>query len=414
MPSYPSTSPVRQIFRRYGEAWAREAVRSLARARRAGGEARVPGVLLVDPFAGTDYPDRGERVGCVGAAATLLRASERAIVALLEEDPAKVEWLRKRLAAAFPDAPVAAGPEPATGLNLWEASPAALAGLAGARDRDGATLLLLDPASASQLPLAALRGWMVDPGTDLLLRLPVADLRRLASHGGGPIADLPPRLRRTVEGLSSFLGDARHAWVHQWARGRREDVGAAAAGFVEAYAERARAAGIPVVRRLEVGTDAGVEHLLLCTHRPAGALLLNRVLHELRAEGALPSPRHEGGPVRYRRRTELALFSDDSTAAEDGRERSVDLHRLAHALGERFAGQSVTWDELVRSHAESDLLAEDLRRALLALRRDGRALFRSLAPDSAIAFPRTGTRWVRGSTAPARRRGGAEELELGI
>ena len=86
-------------------------------------------VLVVDPFAGADYPAPAAALPGMAGAATVLARQERALyrVLLREEDPAKVEWLRGVL-EPFP-------------VDLREGSATGLAGL----DVPGRALLVLDP-----------------------------------------------------------------------------------------------------------------------------------------------------------------------------------------------------------------------------------------------------------------------------
>jgi len=156
----------------------------------------------------------------------------------------------------------------------------------------------------------------------------------------------------------------------------------------------------------------GTEHLLLVSPRPATILLLNRVVHALREDGALPWPESDAGAVCYPVRSELALFAE--SGAPPRRERALDRRLLADSLARRFAGRSVGLDDVLRSLVDTDLFAGEVRRALLDLRREGRAEFRSLgAAGGAIAFASVGARTMH--NRPARKRSLArQELTLAL
>ena len=344
-------------------------------------------ILLVDAFAASDYPAPAcSMPGMVAAAMPL--ADHR--VLLMEEDPAKVEWLGRALGvvAAELHEGVAAGIE-----------------LGGT----GPTLLVLDPYSAGQLPLPLLRGWLEGEGVEALVRFPAADLRRLARYRGSALADLPLHVKRTVEGVSRLLGDARQQWLYRWTAALAGGVESGIECVAREYAARVR--GERLCRHLRLPGAEGTEPLLLLTPRPGSILLLNEVVHGLREECALRWPECDTGVVRYPPRSELGLFGESRGPLP--RERVVDRAQLADSLARRFAGRSANLEEVLRSQADTDLFAGDVRRALLDLRREGRAEFRSLGGDAEIAFAAVGAR--RMHHRPARKRAGTrQELSLAL
>src|SRR5690606_34522128 len=101
---------------------------------------------------------------------------------------------------------------------------------------------------------------------------------------------------------------------------------------------------------------------------------------------------------------------------EPARLREVDVLRLAHRLTTRYAGRTLSWGEVLAGEAGTELFAVDVRRALAELRREGRALYASLAaPDAPVAFPRAGRGRAGPRSARSRRRAapGAPTLPLG-
>ncbi|HET7321599.1 MAG TPA: hypothetical protein VFI96_03820 [Longimicrobiaceae bacterium] len=310
---------------------------------------------------------------------------------LCEDDPVKRDWLAAGLPASC------------ASVELRDGGEAPLAGVAEPVEGVREVLALLDPPQASRLPLAHLRPLLSHADAELLIRFPVTELRRLARCPASPLADLPPAARRVVEGVSALLGES-HAWVAAW---RAE--GAAEEWLVERYARRLREAGGRAVRALALETEEGApEWLLLVAPDALRALALNERVHELRQSGSVPWPSEETRLLRYESRGEMELFGGDGGVE---RERVVDRVGLAHAVARRFAGRTVPLAEVAAAFAVSELFAADLRRALADLRRDGRALYRSLgSPEAEVSFPRARVRQRRG----ARRRGGAGDGELGL
>ena len=89
----------------------------------------------------------------------------------------------------------------------------------------------------------------------------------------------------------------------------------------------------------------------------------------------------------------------------------LDRALLSRWLASRFAARSVRLEEVLRSCVDTDLFAEEIRRALLELRRDGRAVFRSLGGRSEILFAEAGARPMH-HPAPKKRR--EQELALAL
>jgi hypothetical protein len=395
----PTPSPIRELLRRHALEW--------ARLSSPGAAPREPGgpldVLLVDPFAGNDYPAAAPLGLDVAALLGRRGAAGSGRVLLQDADPVKLEWLRARAAEAE-----------GAGQGLVEVGEEEGTAGSTAAGRAAEALVVLDPPAAGHVPLEALTAWADTPGTELLLRFPAADLRRLARQWVGTLADLTPYGKRLVEGLSSLLGDPRREWVLSW-RGRLEVGGAAAAerAVVERLAERLRErAAIRLTELKAPGADEP-EYLLALSRDPARLLRLNETMYAARRVGLLAWPEEPDTVVRYVESGELALFDGPGAGAASPRDRVVDTAALAHSLARRFAGGTVSLDRVLHSLLDTDLFLADVRRALAELRRDGRVLYRSLAAGSAeLAFPRPGAR-LRGR-APARRRPRAAGDDLSL
>lgn len=404
------TSAARALLRGYALAWIERSLKgSVLRAASVDDPVEA---LFVDPFAGADHPlPPGSTPLAVQVLARLFApagaAPARARAVLLEEDPVKLEWLREACREAGLEARTRGDPpEIALVEGRWEG------GAPGWEGEEARTALaLLDPPRAGEIPLERILSLLrAQPQADLLLRFPASDLRRLSGFRGVPLADLPPYARRAAEGISRLLGDERHAWALRWRAAQAERGDAAGeAEVVDALAGRLRGATGRLVRVFRVESADGAEALLLVSGDPARVLLMNEVLHDARAAGWLPwAAEEEDGLVRTVARGELELFG----GVGEGRDRVVDLSALAHALAGRFAGRRVELGTVLESVLESDLFLDDVRRALAALRRDGRALYRSLRrPDAEVAFIRSGGEQLPRRGARGRRRGG-EEGEL--
>ncbi|HYR10154.1 MAG TPA: hypothetical protein VEQ60_20440, partial [Longimicrobium sp.] len=145
-------------------------------------------------------------------------------VVLLEEDPGLIA----RLGAALDDIGAGervrassdpAGAEPGE-IVLVEGSFASHAHRLAQRIGDETALVRLAPLAARTLPWSALEPIVDLGGTDVLLRFPREDFEKQARFTG-PLADLPPHLRRVVEGCSHFLSDERHGWLLPWRQAQR-------------------------------------------------------------------------------------------------------------------------------------------------------------------------------------------------
>lgn len=396
----------RTLLASYAQAWTRLVLKGSSAAAAQDDEPIAAAYL--EPFAGADHPlASGTPAVAVEVVAALFAGvpsgeAARVRARLEEEDPVKVDWLHEGLRAAGLGDRV--GRVPGAEIELLEGEWGKAGEPATAWDAR-ATLAVLDPQSARRLPLERLAALAQNPAVDVLLRFPVGELRRLAEYRVGPLADLPPYARRIVEGVSRLLGDSRHAWVAPW-RAALERGGAAAAeaSVVDACCARVQEASAGVVRRMALVTAAAAapEYLLLVTAEPARALLFNEVVEQLRGEGRMPWPELEGEFVRHVPRGELELFGGES-AGGPARDRVVDTVALAHCIATRFAGRTVRLGQVLTELLHTELFTSDVRRALTELRRDGRALFRSLSvPEAEIAFPRAGGRRVGGRSSASR------------
>jgi hypothetical protein len=367
-------------------------------------------LLLVDVFAGTERAGVRGRLGgaraaaCVTALAGAARR-ERAAVAvacaavLADEDPAQLVAVRAALAPADADAAPGAFPRFAAGervpVALAEGRFAEMAdALAASAAAPVRSLWLVAPPSAGALPWAALRPLLALERADLLLAFPAADVHRHERFAGTPFADLPGHLRRTVAGVSVLLGDERHAWLGTW-RAATASGGAAEAEarLAEAWAARIRgAAPGRAVKRLELaapGGAGGALHLLLVSADPGLPLAMNGVVRALglRDAAAERAPR-VAPPAADPRVLELFADAEMGPAEPDEAERPVDAAALADRIAASCRGATAAYGDVLRALAATDVAAEDVRRAMALLKRQGRARFRSLADTCAeVEFP---------------------------
>jgi hypothetical protein len=333
-------------------------------------------------------------------------AGEPAIL-VLREHPADLDAAQAALEAAGRAEPICrlgqveglADAAPGAICLLESSLEAAAPALLPMLDAAARVFVHLSPRAPSELGFPTLRALAERPNLDLLLRLPLAGLRRLAPFRGTPVADLPLPLRRLAEAYSRLLGDARYEWLALW-RAVEAEAGAEAAE--QRIAERSRerlvtAAPDALARAFAVHTPedaaAGPLHFLLTTHQPERALAFNRTLFELRCRSL---PQQDALPdafVRLDTPGLLDLFSAAASAAGEPRTRSVDHPALAHHLASHFADRSLTLRVVMHHLAFTELFPEDVRRALNLLRRDRRASFRSLtAADAPVRFAPAGTR----------------------
>jgi hypothetical protein len=346
-------------------------------------------LLLVDAFAGAAHGEPEGRPLPLRAREAGAAAGRAARVLLLDEDPVRVEWLRQ-MAAEAPGGEPGGTPGEVAVAEGGLPELAAMLPAAGAAE----SVVLLDAPSARSLPLDAVLA-LAQGGAELIVRLPVVELRRLQRFRALPLADLPPYARRIVDGWSGMAGARRPDWFLGWHGAlRREGEEAAERAVADAYAAALRERlGGRVVRRLEVVRceEEPPDHLVHLASSGEQPLTMNRVLHGLRGEGVLPWPAAGDGLVRYQDPGVLELFAG---AAPGGaaRIRAVDTTALAHRLALEHAGRTVGYDRVLGGLAESDLFLDDVRAALLALRREGRARFRTpLRPATAVAFAAAGS-----------------------
>jgi three-Cys-motif partner protein len=272
---------------------------SVARAREDAPEASA--AWYVDGFAGADLQRaalRGTTAQAVAIAAVqALDAATR--IVLIDEDPGLISRLaqeRDRIGAGE-RVHVAADPaatEPGQ-IALVESPFASVATRLASAIGDEPALVRLAPLTARTLPWAALEPIAELAGTDVLLRVPLEDFAKQA-HFTGPLADLPPNLRRLVEGCSALLADPRHGWVAAWRTAHRAGgTDAALAAVLERM--QALLAGVDAdrsTRVLPVAGKAGAVHLLLSTPHAAHLSELDLALDTAVADSA-PTPRRRAG-----------------------------------------------------------------------------------------------------------------------
>jgi len=260
-----------------------------------------------------------------------------------------------------------------------------------------------DPPRAAALPRSAVEPLLALNGLVLLLRFPSADFERLSAFAATPLADLVPYARRLLNGCSALLGDARHQWWLGWRAAVAErGAGAATREVAEAYAAGLASADEALLARALPLAPPASEPLLALLGRGLYAhFRLNRALLEARRAGALPAPEEDSGPfVRFEESGELELFAQGPSAAH--RRRVVDLAAVAEVVAAEFGGRSATFAEVLRALLPSELLLEEVKRALTQLRGEGRVQYRSLnAPDAELVFPATPA--PRPARAPRRR-----------
>lgn len=205
---------------RYAGRWARAVV--------ADGDGAAP--WFVDGFAGADLQRAALRsASAESAAVAAVRAIDAAAdstarIVLVEEDPGLVVRLVEDLHGIGAGARVRMAADPATAepgdVTVVEAPFAAVATRLAERIGGEPALVRLAPLAARALPWPALQAVASLPATDVLLRFPGEDFAKQARFAG-PLADLPPHLRRVVEGCSALLGDPRHGWIAGWREAQR-------------------------------------------------------------------------------------------------------------------------------------------------------------------------------------------------
>lgn len=382
----------------YAGRWARAQVR---RAEPEGEATEPSSAWFVDAFAGADLQRaalRGAVVEAGGLASVRAMADsgDRIRIVLADEDPGLLIRLEGDLDRLGVGGRVrrtrdVASIQPGE-IGLVESSFAALsAGLVDAMGHSAA-LVRLAPLSARALPWTALQPIASRAETELLLRFPAEDFHKQA-RVTGPIADLPPNIRRLVEGCSALLGDGRHGWLSAWRDAvRRDGADAALDEVVGRYRELVvgMAEG-RIVRAQRLESGAEFVHLLLATSNPAHVLELNGAIADGGAD-PLPPPITAAEPEPELEETDeappatLDLFPIPAPPATS-QPRGPDLRAVADELHGRHRGSLVPYPDLLATLADSGLTPEQVREALSILKREGRAAYRSLdAADAEIDF----------------------------
>lgn len=413
------------IVARYAGRWAG----SVARASDEEGS-DPPAPWFVDGYAGADL-QRAALRGVPAHAAALLAvralddAGARARIILLEEDPGLVARLADELDVIGAGDRVRIRSDPATAepgeIVLVEAPFASHAHRLAERIGDDPALVRLAPLAARALPWAALEPMAALASADVLVRFPGEDFEKQGRFAG-PLADLPPHLRRVVEGCSALLGDARHGWLFAWREAQRAGgTDAALATAAERLQALLAAAGeARSTHALRVDGSGGAVHLLLSSADPEHPLLLNAALAEEgpaqkpparrkpaaratvdaqpdagaaavpRADPPAPEPAQPAPPAAFEPAPLLDLFAE--TRAPDPEPPGPDLAAFADDLHARHAGARVPVRELMADAARGGLTPEQLRASLATLKRAGLASYRSVDADGAeiefLAEPR--------------------------
>jgi hypothetical protein len=321
------------------------------------------------------------------AARWIAAAGDAGGALLLDDDPAQVMQIAAALRAWDPAVHVRVLDAPATpeqgGITV---APAAFvkavdllrSGLAAAHR----ALVWIDAPSPESAPFASVAAVILS-GADVLVRFPDEWFRRLGGWPGVPLADLPPHVRRAVEACSQMLGDTRHAWAFAWRAaeaggGPEPAVRAAAATLRDVYAAAAPAAVVRVISLEPAGAGAPTR-LVLSTSSAERALEADRIVYRMRQAGRLAWPEPDAGRadaplVRFPPCAELELF--DAGAVR--RTRVLDRAALGALVMDRFSGRAVPLGEVMRELVGTEVFPEEVRQALSALRREGRARYRSL------------------------------------
>jgi hypothetical protein len=276
---------------RYAGRWAR----SVAASADDDDRPEPPAPWFVDGFAGADLQRAALRGATAQPAALLaVQALEDAIggrarVVLIEEDPGLISRLREALEGIGVGERVRTSSDPATAesgeILLVEGTFASHAHRLAQRIGDEPALVRLAPLAARTLPWSALEPIVDLGGADVLLRFPREDFEKQGRFTG-PLADLPPHLRRVVEGCSGFLSDERHSWLLAWRSAQRSaGPDAALATAVERMQALLATPGDDrLTHPLRVEAKGESVHLLLSTPRADHAPELDAAL----ADGAAP------------------------------------------------------------------------------------------------------------------------------
>lgn len=439
------------LVARYAGRWAR----SVARSASGDDDAAEPAALwFIDGFAGADLQRAALRGTSVKPAATLAvqaldeAAAGRARIVLTEEDPGLIARLGEELKAIGAGDRVRASSDPASAapgeIVLVEAGFASHAHRLAQGIGGEPALVRLAPLAARALPWTALQPFASLASADVLLRFPREDFEKQARFTS-PLADLPPHVRRVVEGCSQFLGDARHGWLLAWRQAQRsggpDTAVAAVVERMQAMLASEDAERFTHTLRIEGKGDPA--HLLLSSSSAEHPLELNGALAD---GGAKPKPtpkRKAAASAKPEASTEreapptaapeapspeaasvavpaeaaappssvappapeeppsqaaadepaavLDLFALDAPAPEP-EPRGPDLAAFGDELYARHAGTRVPVRELLASVAESGLAPDQVRAALASLKRAARVSYRSLDAEGAevefLAEPR--------------------------
>jgi hypothetical protein len=239
---------------------------------------------FIDGFAGADLQRAAMRGVSVPppAVAAIQALPQTARIVLVEEDPGLISRLCEALDGidAVERIRVTADPastEPSE-IALVEAPFARVAASLASGIGDDPALVRLAPLPARALPWAAVEPLIDLAATDVLLRVPLEDFAKQARFTG-PLADLPPHIRRVVEGCSALLSDPRHGWIGAWREAQR------AGGMDGALSV--------IVARMQALLGGGDEE---------------RTAHALAVEGA-------GGPVHLLLSTPYATHAEELAAS---------------------------------------------------------------------------------------------------
>jgi hypothetical protein len=289
---------------RYAGRWARSVARPVDDDR-----PDPPAPWFIDGFAGADLQRAALRGATVQPAALLAvqalddAAEGRARIVLIEEDPGLISRLGEMLDGIGAGGRVRISSDPATAepgeILLVEAAFASHAHRLVQRIGDEPALVRLAPLAAGTLPWSALEPIMDLGAGNVLLRFPREDFEKQARFTG-PLADLPPHLRRVVEGCSNFMGDARHGWLIAWRQAQRTaGPDAALVTAVERMqALLAPAGGERIAHTLRIAGKTESVHLILSTPHAEHPLELDGALADAGTRQKPPSRRKAAPGVK--------------------------------------------------------------------------------------------------------------------
>jgi hypothetical protein len=436
---------------RYAGRWAQSVARP-ASGDDEGAEPAAP--WFIDGFAGADLQRaalRGLTIRPTALAAVQAldeATAGRARIVLIDEDPGLIARLGDEMESLGAGDRIRIATDPASAqpgeILLVEASFASHAQRLANRIGEEAALVRLAPLAARSLPWGALQPIAHLAFADVLLRFPREDFEKQARFTG-PLADLPPHLRRVVEGCSAFLDDARHGWLLPWRQAQRAaGPDAALATVVERMQALLAASGDErFTHALRVEGKGDPVHLLLSTPRAGHPLELDGALVEAGTRQKPPAKRKSAAsatvtvelpvveapfasavevptpaaeepfapdpPVEESAASDLPAVdqpaaSAPSTASEEPaadeqpatpldvfalapqaepEPRGRDLAAFADALHTRHSGARVPVREVLAGAADSGLAPEQVRAALASLKRAGRVSYRSLDAEGA-------------------------------